>query len=98
MKGNFGGPKAYQINYVHPMVVGAECFEYQAWPTDESLEWIRVYGQNSKLKHLCKTFKTKHNEVNCSKERFVKTPQKLEEDKVSYGTTQVTISLRNDDT
>lgn len=88
VKGDFGGPKASQINYVHPMVVGAECFEYQAWPTDKSLEWIRVYGQNSKLKHLCKNFKTKHNEVNCSKKRFVKTPpQKLGEDTVSNGIT-----------
>lgn len=65
----------------------------------QSLEWIRVYGQNSKLKHLCKTFKTKHNEVNCSKKQFVKTPrQKLGEDTVIYGITQVTFGHGNDDT
>lgn len=37
--------------------------------------------------------------MNCSKERFVKTPpQKLGEDTVSYRITQVTIGHGNDDT
>lgn len=46
LKGLCGRPCASQIVYIHPTVVGAEDYSYQAWPIDDSRSWVELYGNN----------------------------------------------------
>jgi hypothetical protein len=40
-----------RIEMVHPNVEGAESFNYQIWPLDESKTWIAIFGTKAFGKH-----------------------------------------------